>query len=651
MKKQLLLTDSSASNLTISINTNSINREYVTIESNGSMVFFWHVYCCKYSMEYQPIENYGIIGDLHTVALVGLNGSIDFMCYPEFDSPSIFAALLDKNKGGSFRIDPQLPDVKYKQIYLPDTNVLITRFLSEKGVGEVTDFMPVQGICTANALVRRVTSVRGTITYKILCAPRFNYARSEHRIVHQVHSVLFIGSGESNLGLKLQSNVALKVEENDIVAEFTLKAGESADFILGRVSDPIKIEHFTNSVSSMLHDTIEYWRRWIGNSQYKGRWQEAVNRSALLLKLMTSNKYGSIIAAATFSLPEQLGGSKNWDYRYTWIRDAAFSLYALIRLGFTKEAGNFIHWMETYCLDIQKPGELGLMYSINGTKKLDEIELTHLEGYKKSAPVRIGNAAYDQLQLDIYGELIDSIYLYNKYGEAISNDLWQKLAGQTNWLCDNWDQPDEGIWEVREGRQKFLYSRLMSWVAFDRMVRLAEKRSFPMPKRWQEIRDYIYESIFRDFWSEERQSFVQYQGSKRIDASTLLMPLTRFIAPRDPRWLSTLAAIEHDLVYDSLVYRYRSEGESEEELFTEGTFSLCSFWYIECLSRAGHLEKARYYLEKMLAYANHLGLYAEQLGVQGEHLGNFPQAFTHLGLISACYNLNQNLNNQRNKEV
>jgi GH15 family glucan-1,4-alpha-glucosidase len=600
-------------------------------------------------MDYQPIENYGIIGDLHTVALVGLNGSIDFMCYPEFDSPTIFAGLLDKNKGGFFRVEPQFTDVKYKQIYLPDTNVLITRFLSEKGVGEVTDFMPVQGPC--NSLIRRVTSVRGNITYKMTCAPRFNYARSDHRIVHQVYSVMFISSSEMSLGLKLQSNVPLKIEGNDVVAEFTLQAGESADFILGRVSDPIPIDLLQERVTTLLHDTIEYWHRWIGNSEYKGRWQESVNRSALLLKLMTSDRYGSIVAAATFGLPEQIGGNKNWDYRYTWIRDAAFSLYALIRLGFTKEAGKFIHWMEQYCRDINKPGELGLMYSINGTKDLEEIELSHLEGYKKSRPVRIGNAAYNQLQLDIYGELIDSIYLYNKYGELISNDLWLQLAAQTNWLCEHWDQPDEGIWEVREGRQKFLYSRLMSWVAFDRMVRLAGKRSFPMPPRWQEIRDYIYNSIFRDFWSEERQSFVQYQGSTRIDAATLLMPLTRFIGPRDPRWLSTLEAIENDLVYDSLVYRYRSEGETEEELFTEGTFSLCSFWYVECLSRAGKLEKARYYLEKMLGYANHLGLYSEQLGVQGEHLGNFPQAFTHLGLISACYNLNQNLNDMRNKET
>ncbi len=602
-------------------------------------------------MEYQPIENYGIIGDMNTVALVGLNGSIDFMCFPDFDSPSIFAALLDKKEGGYFRIVPQLHEVKHKQIYLPDTNVLITRFLSEDGVAEITDFMPVEGIFNENCLIRRVTSIRGCNTFHMHCVPRFNYARSPHKVVHQVNSILFLGEGDENLGLKLHSSVPMQIRDLDGYAHFTLEPGETADFILCRISGMPHFEKVTETVDKSLTDTMHFWRRWIGNCKYQGRWQEAVNRSALLLKLMTAKKYGSIVAAATFGLPEEVGGDKNWDYRYTWIRDAAFSLYALIRLGFTKEAGEFISWMETRCADISKPGELGLMYSIRGNKNLVETDLTNMEGYLGSKPVRIGNGAYNQLQLDIYGELIDSIYLYNKFGEPISYDFWYQLSGQINWLCENWEQPDEGIWEVREGRQHFLYSRLMCWVAIDRMTRMARNRSFPMPPHWIPERDKISQSIFTDFWNEERKAFVQYKGADRVDAATLLMPLTRFIGPKDPRWLSTLRAIEEDLVSDSLVYRYISPDESKEQLFTEGTFSLCSFWYVECLSRAGYLEKARYYLEKMLAYANHLGLYAEQLGVQGEHLGNFPQAFTHLGLISAAYNLNQNLNNARNKSV
>jgi GH15 family glucan-1,4-alpha-glucosidase len=602
-------------------------------------------------MDYQPIENYGIIGDMNTIALVGLNGSIDFMCYPEFDSPSIFASLLDKRKGGYFRITPEMHDARHKQIYLPDTNVLITRFLSESGVGEITDFMPVEGFFSENCLIRRVKSIRGTNHFHMQCVPRFNYARSTHRVIHQVQSLLFIAQGEESLGLKLQSNVPLRIREQDGYAYFTLKPGECVDFILSRVSDQGNLENLCEVVDKSLFDTINFWRRWISNSQYRGRWLESVNRSALLLKLLTAKKYGSIVASPTFGLPEHVGGTKNWDYRFTWMRDAAFSLYALIRLGFTKEAGEFIQWMEKQCPDVKKPGELGLMYSIRGVKKLTEYELRHLEGYRQSSPVRIGNAAYTQLQLDIYGELIDSIYLFNKYGEAISHDLWDQLSDQINWLCDHWNQPDEGIWEVREGRQYFLHSRLMCWVGFDRMIRMARARSLPMPDKWKEVRDHIYFSIYHDFWDEKRKTFVQFKGSETVDAAALLMPLTRFIGPKDPRWLSTLKAIEEDLVSDSLVYRYKSPDQSKERLFTEGTFSLCTFWYVECLSRSGYLEKARFYFEKMLGYANHLGLYGEQLGLQGEHLGNFPQAFTHLGLISAAYNLNQNLDNARNKGI
>ncbi len=592
-------------------------------------------------MDYHPIENYGIIGDMNTVALVGLHGSIDFMCYPEFDSPSIFAALLDKTKGGFFRITPQMANVKYKQIYLPDTNVLLTRFLSPEGVCEITDFMPVQGFFSENYLIRRVKSIRGNNPLHMHCAPRFNYARGSHHAEHRGNEILFRGEGNA---LQLRSTIPLIAREGDGYATFTLKEGESVDFVLGKIDDRV-IDDLAEVVTKSLFDTIHFWRRWIARSQYRGRWLEMMNRSALLLKLLTAKKYGSIIASPTFGLPEHVGGSKNWDYRYTWIRDAAFSLYGLIRLGFTKEAEDFIRWMETMVCDVNRPGELNLMYSIRGEKKLTEYELDHLEGYKGSAPVRIGNAAYQQLQLDIYGELIDSIYLYNKYGETISQDLWFKLSAQVNWLCSNWNQPDNGIWEGREGKRYFLYSRLMSWVAIDRMIRMARRSSFPMPlTKWIEVRDQIHASIFADFWSEKRNSFIQYKGSEDLDASCLLMPLIRFIGPKDPRWLSTLKAIEEDLVLDTLVYRYKS-------MYTEGSFSLCSFWYIECLSRAGYLEKARFYLERMLAYANHLGLYGEQLGLQGEHLGNFPQAFTHLGFISAAYNLNQNLNDARNKET
>lgn len=605
------------------------------------------------AQNYQPIENYGVIGDLNTIALVGLNGSIDFMCFPNFDSPSIFAALLDHEKGGSFTICPHLHDFNTKQLYLPDTNVLLTRFLSEQGVSEITDFMPVEELYKGHILIRRVTCVRGEMKFSMQCKPRFNYARDKHQTISSNNHILFKSEGDKPLHILLKSNVPLNKTDDDALAEFTLKEGEHASFILELADeDAPSITNTEDFVDKNLYETINYWKDWISICNYSGRYTDIVNRSALILKLMTSFKYGSMVAAPTFSLPEWLGGERNWDYRYTWIRDASFTIYSLLSLGYTKEATKFIQWVEKQCQDIGHAGYLGLMYKLDGTVDLKEETLSHFEGYKGTGPVRIGNAAYDQLQLDIYGELMDAVYLYNKYGEPISYDFWLALGKQIDWLCDNWNQPDEGIWEVRGGRQKFLYSRFMCWVALERIIRIGESRPFPYPQKWKEVRDEIYTSIWKNFWNEEKQCFVQFEGSDSVDAATLLMPLIRFINSKDPKWLSTLKAIEEDLVSDSLVYRYRPDESAPDGLKgEEGTFSMCTFWYVECLSRSGQLQKARLYFEKMLGYANHLGLYAEMLGFKGEHLGNFPQAFTHLGLISAALNLDKQLNDQRNQDI
>lgn len=602
-------------------------------------------------MSYQPIENHGIIGDLNTVALVGMNGSIDYMCFPAFDSPSIFASILDENKGGYFLISPVLRNSKNKQLYIPDTNVLLTRFLSEEGVGEITDFMPV-GEKSGGVLVRRMTNVRGNLNYRMVCCPRFDYGRSKHtaKLLESEKAIIFTSQGPDKTVLKLRSNVPLQVKDGDGWAEFRLDTGQSADFILEQADHNLTVQNIERFVSSGMYDTMNYWKEWIGLSKYQGRWIDIINRSALVLKLMTSSKYGSLIASPTFGLPEFIGGDRNWDYRYTWIRDASFTIYSLINLGYVKEAGAFIKWVEKECQDIGNAGYLGLMRSINGNNTPDEQILQNLEGYMKSFPVRIGNNAKDQIQLDIYGELMDSVYLYNKYGEPISFGFWKDIAGQITWLCDNWMLEDEGIWEVRGGKRQFLYSRLMCWVAFDRAIRLANMRSFPVPDRWLEERDKIFRTIFDNFWSTKLNSFVQYKGADTVDAAVLLMPLMRFISPTDPMWLSTLNQVEKDLVSDSLVYRYRHTEAAPDGLKSgEGTFSMCTFWYIECLSRSGQLQKARLYFEKMIGYANHLGLYSEQLGFQGEHLGNFPQAFTHLGLISAAINLNARLNDERNR--
>lgn len=600
-------------------------------------------------MSYQPIENYGVIGDLNTVALAGKNGSIDFMCFPDFDSPTVFAQMLDFDKGGVFCIQPATAKHKTRQMYLPDTNVLLTRFLSEEGIVEVMDFMPTGEASEHNHLVRRVSGVRGEIVFRMKCAPRFNYGQDQHYLSLKDNVGVF---KSDKISLRMRSSVKMQKSGHDLEAEFVVRGGESVDFVLGDMGQDDFEQPVQDFVNSRLRMTIEFWKNWISQSNYRGRWVEIVNRSALVLKLLTSRKYGSMVAAPTFGLPEWIGGPRNWDYRYTWIRDSSFTAYALLKLGYNQEAGDFMSWIEKRCQNIGDVGYLGLMYRLNGENGIVESTLDHFEGYERSSPVRIGNAAHDQLQLDIYGELLDAVYLYNKYGEPISYDLWQSLMKQVDWLCDNWNQPDEGIWEVRGGRQYFLYSRMMCWVAVDRAVKIGDSRPFPYPDRWRKIRDDIYNSVFEDFWNEEKKCFVQCKGSDVVDGATLLMPLIRFVGPKDPRWLSTLNVIEEHLVSDFLVYRYRPDMAAPDGLKgEEGTFSMCTFWYVECLAKAGQVEKARLYFEKMLGYANHLGLYSEMLGFQGEHLGNTPQAFTHMALISAALSLDRQLDSQGHREV
>ncbi len=601
-----------------------------------------------FEAKYHPIEDYGIIGDLKTTALVGPNGSIDFFCFPHFDSPSIFCATSDCKKGGKFQIAPLLSDVRQKRLYIPETNILLSRFLSNEGIAEVSDFMVVDESFGEQALVRRAKSVHGTVKYRLVFDPKFNYARSEHSIEKVEDGLVFTSKGEDGLAIRLRSDIELKVQKDgSAIAEFTLKEGENASFILQEAKPGDTSFSSTDGFSSdAFKRTSNYWRRWLSYSRYNGRWNEMVHRSALALKLLTSREYGSVIAAPCFGFPNEIGGERNWDYRYTWIRDASFTVYGLMRLGFTDSAAAFMNWLEDRLEDIKEDGSsLQIMYTIDGKKIDDELHLDHLEGYMGSRPVRIGSTNHDQLQLDIFGEVMDSVYLYDKYGDPISHSLWDKLCHLIKFVCENWMKPDSGIWEVRGGNREFLYSRIMCWVAIDRGIRLSLKRGLPAPVDvWISTRNAIYKSIFSHSWSEERNAFVQFKGATALDASTLMMPLVRLISPKDPRWLSTLKAIEDDLVHDSLVYRY-NVGEAFSDCLegSEGTFSICSFWFIECMSRSGNIQKARYLFEKILGYANNLGLFSEQLGPRGEFLGNVPQAFTHLALISTAFDLDRRL--------
>ncbi|WP_413759815.1 glycoside hydrolase family 15 protein [Streptomyces sp. MMBL 11-3] len=598
------------------------------------------------SARYLPIADHGLIGDLRSVALVGTDGTIDWYCCPSFDAPSVFASILDADRGGSFELTAAVP-ARTKQFYFPDTNVLLTRFFTDDGVGEIQDFMPVDGDTTEadrHRLIRRVLCVRGSIPFRARVAPRFEYGSRPHTARLHDDMVVF---ESADLSLALTCTEPLECDGLDAAVDFKLLEGESAVFALDQVSGDIAPRRCPRAEAEDLFGaTVAFWRDWLTASHYRGRWREMVHRSALTLKLLTYAPTGAIVAAATTSLPEQLGGERNWDYRYVWVRDAAFCVYALLRLGFTSEAEQFMAFTARHISpgDGRPTGPLQIMYGIDGRTDLDERELPHLEGYQGSAPVRVGNAAADQLQLDIYGALIDSVYLYDKWAQPISSDQWDDICALVDWVCAHWDQPDEGVWETRGGRKNFLYSRLMCWVAIERAVRLAARRGLPADiERWRGARDTIYRRIMKNCWSEKRRAFVQHEDDDVLDAAVLMMPLAKFISPTDPKWLSTLDALTEDLVSDSLVYRYDPNASPDGLRGEEGTFSICSFWYVEALTRAGRLDEARLAFEKMLTYANHLGLYAEEISHTGEQQGNFPQAFTHLALISAAYNLDRAL--------
>jgi GH15 family glucan-1,4-alpha-glucosidase len=604
---------------------------------------------------YPNIGDHGLIGDLQTAALVSTDGTLDWFCCPRFDSPSIFASLLDAERGGYFRIVPDRDEYVTKQLYLPDTAILITRFMTPDGVGEVHDFMPViEGAATSrHRLVRNIRVVRGVMRFAIEIRPRFDYGRKPHTLEISDHGAVF-RSGDTELtvhgigpaGSSVRDLGITQLPDRDGLRwTRTLREGESGGMVLESMGGTPRL--ITPGQADHLQDeTEQFWRNWLRRSSYRGRWREMVARSAMTLKLMTYAPTGALVAAPTTGLPEQVGGERNWDYRYTWIRDGSFSVNALLGLGYVEEAAAFGVWLRERVTEQAGTGSgpLKIMYRVDGTSDLVEETLDHFEGWRGSRPVRIGNGAADQLQLDIYGEAADAMFLADSHGVHMAHTGWMAVSDIIDWLCEHWDQPDEGIWETRGGRQNFTYGRFQTWVALDRAIRLATQRGRPADiTRWTTERDAVYHQIMESGWNPKVGAFTQHYDTNVLDSSLLLMPLQGFVSPGDPMWLSTLAAMDRELVSDSLVYRYNPSASPDGLAGDEGTFTLCTFWYVRALALAGRLDDARLTFEKMHTYSNHLGLFSEEISSTGEQLGNFPQAFSHLSLISAAINLDRQL--------
>jgi GH15 family glucan-1,4-alpha-glucosidase len=605
------------------------------------------------AMTEASIADHGLIGDLQTAALVSTDGSIDWFCCPRFDSPSVFGALLDDERGGHFRVRPAAQDYSSKQMYFPDTAVLITRFTTPDGLGEVVDFMPPAGsTVTANhRIARMLRCVRGEMTFEVEIAPRFDYGRTAHRLDLTDHGAVFATDA---LTLTLHAVrepddarlAHVRVDQGDVGLSIRLTAGDVRGVVLESAAAGPPHEIRVAEFQQLFADTVAFWRSWLSRCTYRGRWREIMLRSAITLKLMTYAPSGGLVAAPTTALPEQVGGERNWDYRYTWVRDASFSVHALLRLGFTDEAAQLSAWLRDRVEERVggEGGPLNIMYRVDGSSDLKEESLQHWSGYRGSRPVRIGNAAADQLQLDIYGEALDSIWFADAHGGLIGHRGWTAVREVLDWLAVHWDRPEEGIWETRGGRKDFTYGRVMCWVAFDRGLRLAAARGRPADVAgWTRARDAIYDQIMTRGWNPERRAFVQQYDDTVLDSSLLRMATVGLVAPRDPRWTSTLEAMNDELVTDSLVYRYDPSASPDGLQGSEGTFSLCSFMFVDALAQAGQVDEARLAFEKMLTYANHLGLFSEEIALTGEQIGNFPQAFTHLALIDAGLRLDSAL--------
>ena len=591
------------------------------------------------------IGDYALIGDCHSAALVGRDGSIDWACFPRFDSPSVFAAVLDPEKGGAFAVNPRRVR-ETRRSYLDDTNVLVTTFVCESGVLELVDCMPVErsdpddprDVRPHHSILRRARCLEGTVEASVRVDPRFEYGSFYPRFRSTgPHSAEVVGGADA---VYVQSTLPLGCTDGAVEATWSLKAGSEAWIdAVWRVSYLAKVQHgdplrYRVEGARRLDATVDFWRSWIARCTYEGEHAEAVRRSALALKAMTYAPSGAIVAAPTTSLPEQIGGARNWDYRYTWIRDATLTLTSLFVLGFTEEADAFKEWLER--TGAGRPEDLQIMYGVGGERSLPERELTHLAGHRGSAPVRIGNGAVKQMQLDAYGQILEAAYLYGKAGGEITDSNWAFIRGLADIVCERWRHPDQGIWEIRDEPRHFTHSKLNCWIALDRAARIARARGLDAPvERWErerdEIRAYLIDEACPEGW------FHQAVGHAAPDAAALLVPASGIIASTDPLALGTIDAVRGALERDGLVYRYLSPDGLEGG---EGAFLLCSFWLLDCLIHAGRTDEAEELLNRLLSFSNDVGLLSEEVDpATGELLGNFPQAFSHMALVLSCAHL------------
>ncbi|MBB6098210.1 GH15 family glucan-1,4-alpha-glucosidase [Deinobacterium chartae] len=591
---------------------------------------------------YKQLKSYGLIGNLETCALVGKDGAVEWLCWPRLDAPSVFASLLDLEVGGHFRIRP-CGSYASLQRYREDTNVLETTFETATGRLVLVDFMPVQ---TGNeerplrALLRRVRVEDGAVRLELGFRPRFDYARGHTRLEVTGNSVR-AWQGEQALRLDGPEGLVLKDladGSQEVQGRWLLTQGEDLWFVL---QDDAAAALSEPECERLLNRDLSFWRRWVRRPPQlpcleRNPYREIVQRSALALKLLCCDPEGGIAAAPTTSLPEEIGGVRNWDYRYAWIRDSSFTVQALYDLGFIEEARRHLHWFRAVCKEVTHPSELRVMYGLDRRPAPPEQNLNHLEGYRGSKPVRIGNGAVDQLQLDIYGELVNAFYETVRYDKELNQEDWDWVRRLTDYVCEAWTLPDAGIWEVRSEPRHHTYSKLMCWVALDRSIRLAEERGFDAPlDTWRTVRQDIREAILTQGFSPRLNAFVQYFGGEELDATSLLIPVLEFLPPEDPRVQGTLEATLQHLTHDGLVQRYGS-GTDDGLTGGEGAFILCSFWLVDALAISGRMQEAEALFDHLLDYASPLGLIAEEVDLRtGELLGNFPQAYSHVGLINS----------------